>query len=63
MVGSMVSVVGALAIDLVAVRERFLDGTSNPSDIRMGLGGVGYRVFSNLEVPRQFITALGSDPI
>jgi sugar/nucleoside kinase (ribokinase family) len=59
----MVIVVGALAIDLVAVRERFLDGTSNPSDIRMGLGGVGYRVFSNLEVPRRFITALGSDPI
>jgi sugar/nucleoside kinase (ribokinase family) len=59
----MVIVVGALAIDLVAVRERFLDGTSNPSDIRMGLGGVGYRVFSNLEVPRRFITALGADPI
>ncbi len=59
----MVIVVGALAIDLVAVRERFLDGTSNPSDIRMGLGGVGYRVFSNLDVSRRFITALGSDPI
>lgn len=56
-------VVGALAIDLIAVRQRFLDGTSNPSDIRMGLGGVGYRVFSNLEVPRRFITALGVDPI
>jgi sugar/nucleoside kinase (ribokinase family) len=59
----MVFVVGAVAIDLVAVRERFLDGTSNPSDIRMGLGGVGFRIFSSLEAPRRFVTALASDPI
>jgi pseudouridine kinase len=59
----MVFVVGAVAIDLVAVRERFLDGTSNPSDIRLGLGGVGYRIFSNLDAPRKFITALAGDPI
>ena len=59
----MVFVVGAVAIDLVAVRGRFLDGASNPSDIRPGLGGVGYRIFSNLDVPRTFITALADDPI
>lgn len=59
----MVFVVGAVAIDLVAVRERFLEGTSNPSDIRLGLGGVGYRIFSNLDAPRKFITALAGDPI
>jgi sugar/nucleoside kinase (ribokinase family) len=59
----MIWVVGAVAIDLVAMRERFLDGTSNPSDIRLGLGGVGYRIFSNLETPRRFITALAADPI
>lgn len=59
----MVFVVGAVAIDLVAVREKFLDGTSNPSDIRLGLGGVGYRIFSNLDAPRKFITALADDPI
>jgi len=59
----MIWVVGAVAIDMVAVRERFLDGTSNPSDIRLGLGGVGYRIFSNLETPRRFLTALASDPI
>ena len=59
----MIWVVGAVAIDLIAVREKFLDGTSNPSDIRLGLGGVGYRVFSNLEAPRRFITALAGDPI
>lgn len=59
----MTWVVGAVAIDMVAVREKFLDGTSNPSDIRLGLGGVGYRIFSNLETPRRFITALASDPI
>jgi sugar/nucleoside kinase (ribokinase family) len=59
----MVFVVGAVAIDVVAIRERFLEGTSNPSDIRLGLGGVGYRIFSNLEAPRRFVTALGVDPI
>jgi sugar/nucleoside kinase (ribokinase family) len=59
----MIWVVGAVAIDMVAVREKFLEGTSNPSDIRLGLGGVGYRIFSNLETPRRFITALASDPI
>jgi sugar/nucleoside kinase (ribokinase family) len=63
MVNAMVVVVGAVAIDMIAVRERFLEGTSNPSDIRLGLGGVGYRIFSNLECPRKFITALADDPI
>lgn len=59
----MVVVVGAVSIDLVAVREKFLDGTSNPSDIRMGLGGVGWRVFRSLEAPKLFVTALARDPI
>jgi sugar/nucleoside kinase (ribokinase family) len=59
----MIVVVGAVSIDLVAVREKFLDGTSNPSDIRMGLGGVGWRVFSSLDAPKLFITALARDPI
>jgi sugar/nucleoside kinase (ribokinase family) len=63
MVHGMVFVVGAVAIDMIAVRERFLEGTSNPSDISLGLGGVGYRIFSNLEAPRRFITALADDPI
>ncbi len=63
MVNSMIQVVGAVGIDMIAMRERFLDGTSNPSDIRMGLGGVGYRIFSNLDAPRRFITALAADPI
>jgi sugar/nucleoside kinase (ribokinase family) len=63
MVNAMICVVGAVAIDMIAVRERFLDGTSNPSDIRVGLGGVGYRIFSNLEAPRRFVTALADDPI
>jgi pseudouridine kinase len=62
-VDGMIWVVGAVALDMVAVREKFLDGTSNPSDIRLGLGGVGYRIFSNLETPRRFVTALATDPI
>jgi sugar/nucleoside kinase (ribokinase family) len=60
---AMIWVVGAVAIDMIAVREKFLEGTSNPADIRLGLGGVGYRVFSSLETPKRFLTALGSDPI
>jgi sugar/nucleoside kinase (ribokinase family) len=63
MVDAVIVVVGAVSIDLVAVRERFLDGTSNPADIRLGLGGVGWRIFSSLEAPRRFITALARDPI
>jgi sugar/nucleoside kinase (ribokinase family) len=63
MVAGMVWVVGAVGIDMIAMRERFLDGTSNPSDIRLGLGGVGYRIFGNLETPRRFITALACDPV
>jgi sugar/nucleoside kinase (ribokinase family) len=63
MVRGMIMVVGAVGIDMVAMRERFLDGTSNPSDIRVGLGGVGYRIFSNLDAPRRFVTALAADPI
>jgi len=63
MLVSVVFVVGAVGIDLVAVREKFLEGTSNPSDIRLGLGGVGYRIFSNLSAPRKLITALAADPI
>ena len=45
------------------MRERFLEGTSNPSDIKLALGGVGYRIFSNISAPKRFITALGADPI
>jgi ATP-dependent Clp protease ATP-binding subunit ClpA len=63
MVRGMIMVVGAVGIDMVAMRERFLDGTSNPSDIRVGLGGVGYRIFSNLDAPRRYVTALAADPI
>jgi sugar/nucleoside kinase (ribokinase family) len=59
----MIIVVGAVGIDLIAMKERFLDGTSNPSDIRLGLGGVGYRIFSNLDAPKRFVTALAADPI
>ncbi len=63
MVDPVVVVVGAVSIDLIAVREKFLDGTSNPSDIRLGLGGVGWRIYSGVEAPKRFITALARDPI
>lgn len=59
----MVCVIGAAAVDAVARRERFLRGTSNPSEIRFAPGGVGYRIFRALAVPKTFITAVGSDAL
>jgi len=58
----MVYVIGAIAMDLVAVRERFIAGTSNPARIRYSPGGVGYRIFHSLKTEKCFITALGSGP-
>jgi sugar/nucleoside kinase (ribokinase family) len=58
----MVYVIGAIAIDLIAVKERFIAGTSNPARIKYSAGGVGYRIFHSLQTEKCFITALGSDP-
>ena len=59
----MVWVVGALCVDAVAVKDRFIDGTSNPARITLVPGGVGYRIYRGLARPRRFITALGTDPL
>lgn len=58
----MVYVIGAIAMDLIAVKKRFIAGTSNPARIRYSPGGVGYRIFHSLKTEKCFITALGSDP-
>lgn len=58
----MVYVIGAIAIDLIAVKKHFIAGTSNPARIRYSPGGVGYRIFHSLQTEKCFITALGSDP-
>jgi sugar/nucleoside kinase (ribokinase family) len=58
----MVVVVGALALDVVACRERFLPGTSNPADIRWAPGGVGFRIWRRLPAPKLLLTAVGDDP-
>ena len=47
----MTVVVGAAAVDVVARRERFLAGTSNPAAIRWAAGGVGYRIWRRLPSP------------
>jgi len=57
----MICIVGALAVDLLVSRERFVKGTSNPSSIRLAPGGVGYRIYSHLQSPKMLFTALGSD--
>ena len=58
----MIAVVGAAAVDVVARRERFLAGTSNPSAIRWAPGGVGYRLWRRLPSPRLLLSAVGDDP-
>ena len=58
----MIVVVGAAAVDLVARRGRFLEGTSNPAAIRWTAGGVGYRIWRRLPAPRLLLSAVGDDP-
>jgi len=58
----VVVVIGALALDVVACRRRFLPATSNPSDIRWAPGGVGYRIWRHLPGPKRLVTAVGEDP-
>ena len=57
----MICIVGALAVDLLIQKDRFLKGTSNPASIRFAPGGVGYRIYSRLESPKMLFTAVGSD--
>ena len=58
----MIVVVGAVAVDVVARRQRFLAGTSNPSAIRWTPGGVGFRIWSRLPAPSVLLSAVGDDP-
>jgi pseudouridine kinase len=57
----MICIVGALAVDLLIHKERFLKGTSNPATMRMSPGGVGYRIYSHLDSQKMLFTALGTD--
>jgi sugar/nucleoside kinase (ribokinase family) len=57
----MICVVGALAVDMLVRRDRFLRGTSNPAAIALEPGGVGYRIFAGLPGPKRLYTALGAD--
>jgi sugar/nucleoside kinase (ribokinase family) len=54
-------VVGAFGLDLIAEATLFARGTSTPATISWRLGGVGYRVYRNIEGPKRFITTLGDD--
>jgi len=57
----MTCIVGALAVDLLIHKDRFLKATSNPASMRFQPGGVGYRIYSHLECPKMLFTALGTD--
>ena len=58
----MIVVVGAAAVDVVARRERYVPGTSNPAAIRWAPGGVGYRIWRCLPAPKLLLSAVGDDP-
>ena len=57
----MICIVGALSVDILVHKDRFLKGTSNPASIRFSSGGVGYRIYSHLDSSKMLFTALGSD--
>jgi sugar/nucleoside kinase (ribokinase family) len=59
----MIRIVGAVCIDIVARRDAFTAGTSNPSRIGVQIGGVGYRVYRGLSAPARFLTAIGDDAL
>jgi sugar/nucleoside kinase (ribokinase family) len=59
----MIWIVGATCVDIVARRDAFVPGTSNPSRIGVEIGGVGCRVHRGLTAPSRFLTALGDDPL
>ena len=50
-------------MDLVAARADFQTGTSNPAEVSMLCGGVGYRIFRALDSPKCFISAVGTDAL
>ncbi len=52
-----------MALDVIARREGYQPGTSNPARIRGSVGGVGYNIYSRLTSPRRLITAVGDDLI
>lgn len=57
----MIYVVGAVCFDVIAERDSYIRGTSNPSHITARLGGVAYNIFSHLSSARRLVTALGDD--
>ncbi len=59
----MIFVFGAVAVDVLALRERFVRGTSNPAEIRLTVGGVGYRIFRYLGCRKRFVGAVGRDAL
>lgn len=59
----MIYVVGSICIDVIVERDQFVDGTSNPSHIRVVPGGVGYNIFRAISCERRLVTALGADPL
>jgi sugar/nucleoside kinase (ribokinase family) len=59
----MIWIVGAACVDIVARREAFVPGTSNPSRVSVEVGGVGRRVHRGLAPGARLLTALGDDPL
>lgn len=58
----MIFVFGGISIDFIFTKEKFLPGTSNPSNFTYRIGGVGFNIFNNLNINEKiFITTIGDD--
>ncbi|MFH1726943.1 MAG: PfkB family carbohydrate kinase [Pseudomonadota bacterium] len=53
---------GAIILDLIVKKDKFIPNTSNISKIDMSLGGVGYNIFRGISYPnKKMVTMLGED--
>ena len=58
---TLIYVVGAFCLDIVAEGNSFLENTSTPGRISVRPGGVAYNIFSHITDEKRLITAVGDD--
>ncbi|MBF0359804.1 MAG: hypothetical protein HQK49_02280 [Oligoflexia bacterium] len=58
----MIYIFGAINIDIIAQKDKFLSKTSNIAKIDLNFGGVGFNIFKSLKTSqKKFITSIGND--
>ncbi|MBF0298777.1 MAG: hypothetical protein HQK51_08660 [Oligoflexia bacterium] len=61
---NMIHVFGAINLDVIVQKDKFLTNTSNISKIDLNFGGVGFNIFQSLKTKqKKFITTIGDDLI